>query len=309
MSNSTKGILLACLTALMWGVLAIALKVALNYIDSYTIVWWRFAASFVMLVIYFAFSRPQALLILKRPPILLLLGGFLLGFNFLGFQQGVEFAGPAVSQVIIQAGPVALALTGFLFFKEAINPVRIAGFILAVIGFYFFYRQQMQLDQYDMFSLRKGILWTFFGAAAWTGFAIINKVLVKRISSIQINLIIYGVPSLLYIPLVDFQSLFMAHSFWIWLLFLFLALNTVLAYGALSLALKYIEANRISFIVAMNPIITFIILELMLALNIYWFDSPPMVPAAYIGAIMVLVGVALAVGVTKIKRFRFKRGS
>ncbi|TCO10783.1 DMT family transporter [Natronoflexus pectinivorans] len=306
MKDSTKGILLACLSALMWGLLAIALKIALNYTDSYTIVWWRFAASFFILTFFYLFRSPRSLRVLKNPPKILLLGGVLLGINFYGFQQGIEHAGPAVSQVIIQAGPVNLALIGFIIFKEKINFVRITGFLLAATGFYFFYHQQMQVMPDGGGTLRIGALWTFAGALAWTGYAIINKIMVKRMAPMQINLIIYGIPALLFIPFADFQTLFVLKSPIVWLLFLFLALNTILAYGGLSIALKYTEANRISMIVTLNPIITFIILEILLLMNVHWFESPPMAPMAYIGALMVLGGVALAVGARKVQ-WKWKR--
>jgi drug/metabolite transporter (DMT)-like permease len=300
MTHSTKGILLAATTAIMWGVLAIALKIALNYIDSYTIVWWRFTASFLTLAVFMGIRNPRSLNILKRPPWLLLLAGLLLGINFIGFQQGVFYSGPAVTQIIIQAGPVLLALTGFLFFKEVVTTVRITGFILAAIGFFFFYQAQLE-SLPSKTDLQTGVLWTLIGALTWTGYAIINKVMVRKTPPMQVNLILYGLPMLLYIPLADFGALFQFHSVAIWLLFLFLAFNTLLAYGSLSMALKYTEANKISIIVTLNPIITFILLEILLWGNVHWFDSPAMAPLAYVGAIIVLAGAVLAVGARKRK--------
>lgn len=300
MTNSTKGILLATTTAIMWGVLAIALKVALNYIDSYTIVWWRFTASFLTLALFMGLRNPRSLLILRRPPWQLLLAGLLLGINFIGFQQGVYYSGPAVTQIIIQAGPILLALTGFLFFKEAVTPVRVAGFILAAVGFFFFYHSQLD-SLPSKTALQMGVLWTVVGAVTWTAYAIINKIMVRNTPPMQVNLILYGLPMLLYIPLADFGALFQPHTIAIWLLFLFLAFNTLLAYGSLSMALKYTEANKISIIVTLNPIITFILLELLLWGNVHWFDSPAMAPLAYVGAVIVLIGAVMAVGARKRK--------
>lgn len=299
MSDSTKGLLLAILSALMWGLLAIALKVALNYTDSFTIVWWRFSASFLVLVLWFLFRSPQSLRILRRPPRLLLLAAVLLGINFIGFQQGIHYAGPAVSQVIIQAGPVNLALVGFIFFHEQISRIRLTGFIVAAFGFFFFYYQQVQGVSYAAREFTFGVIWTLIGALSWTGYAVINKILVRKIPPMQVNLVLYGLPMLFFLPMADLSSLFQAHSLAVWLLFLFLALNTLIAYGGLSMALKYIEANRISMIVTLNPIITFLLLELLLHLNVKWFDSLPMAPLAYVGAVLVLGGAVMAIGFHK----------
>ncbi len=299
MTDSAKGLLLAGAAALMWGLLAIALKAALNFVDSYTIVWWRFAASFFFLFGFFIIKRPRSLVILKKPPPLLLLAGFLLGINFIGFMQGINYAGPAVSQVIIQAGAITLALVGFVFFKESITALKTAGFLLALAGFIFFYYYQLKGVEVGGTGLKTGILWTLLGAWSWTGYAILNKILVRKVEPSQVNLILYGLPMLMFLPFANFSSLFAPHSFGVWMLLVFLALNTIVAYGSLSKALKFTEANKISIIITLNPIITFVLLEILLWLNVHWFDSPPMAPLAYIGAVMVLGGAILAIGIRK----------
>lgn len=297
MTNSTKGLLYATTTATLWGTLAIVLKVALNYFDPYTIVWWRFAMAFFVLVVYFAVKRSGYFVILKRPPLKLLLAGLFLGVNYIGFMQGVHHTGPAVTQVMIQVGPLTLALTGFLFFKESLTPLRTFGFLLAILGFSFFYFQQLQRLIGETDLLNRGVLWILIGAWAWTGYAVLNKVLVRTIPSIQINLVLYGVPALLFIPFVDFQSLLAIDSWWAFGILLFMGANTLIAYGSLSLALKYAEANKISIIITVNPVITFILMEIILWFDVSWFNVPPVGILAYIGAVMVLLGAILAIGV------------
>lgn len=300
MQSSTKGLLYATVTASLWGILAIALKVALNYFDPYTVVWWRFAMAFTVLLVYFAVKRPAYLRIIKRPPWKLLLAGLLLGTNYIGFMQGVYHAGPVVTQVMIQAGPLTLALVGIVFFKERVSRLRLFGFLLAIVGFAFFYYQQLQRFLSEADSLRVGVLWILLAAWSWTGYAVLNKILVKRIPTLQINLVLYGVPALLFIPLANFEVLVSAFSSpWLILLLLFMGGNTVVAYGALSLALKYAEANKISMIITVNPVITFLLLEALLWLNVSWLDVPAMSWPAYLGAFIVLTGALLAIGVVK----------
>ncbi len=297
MTDSTKGLLYAITTASLWGTLAIVLKISLNYFDPYTIVWWRFTMAFCVLAVWFLIRKPEHLRILQNPPFKLLLAGFLLGINYIGFMQGVHFTGPAVTQVMIQVGPITLAFTGFLFFKEKLSWLRGAGFILAIIGFGFFYYQQLQrlIGVSDL--LNQGVLWILMGAWAWTGYAVLNKILVKTIPSSQINLVLYGVPAILFVPLADFSSFVVIESVWLILILLFMGGNTLAAYDALSLALKYTEANKISIIIIANPVITFIILEILLWADVSWFDVPPVNILSYIGAVMVLIGAVMAIGV------------
>ena len=295
MSNSTKGILLACTCAFMWAVLAIALKLALEYVDSYTIVWWRFLFSFVVILVIMFFKERSKIAIVKRPPFLLILAGIMLGFNFIGFQQGVNFSGPAVAQIIIQLGAISFALVGFLFFKEKINRIKIIGFILALIGFVLFYYKQIG-DTSAAPRMNLGIIWLVIGGLTWAAFAVLNKILIKKITPLQINLFLYGIPTLMFLPFADFKALFAPHSIVGWLILIFVAANTIISYGSLSIALKYIEANKTSMIIILNPIITIIILELLLWLNVSWFEVPAMQTIAYVGAGLVLLGAVLATG-------------
>lgn len=305
MTDSSKGLLYAATTASLWGALAIVLKIALNFFDPYTIVWFRFTMAFSVLAIWFLIKKPGYFKILKRPPLKLLFAGFLLGVNYIGFMQGVNYTGPAVTQVMIQVGPITLAFTGFLFFKEKLSWIRGAGFLLAIIGFAFFYYQQLQRLIGTTDGLNQGILWILIGAWAWTGYAILNKILVKTIPSAQINLVLYGVPALLFIPLADFSSMASIDSIWPVLILLFMGGNTLVAYGALSLALKYTEANKISIIITANPVITFIILEILLWSDVSWFDVPGVNILSYVGAFLVLLGAVMAIGVfSKTKRIK-----
>ncbi|MCU4174697.1 DMT family transporter [Carboxylicivirga sp. N1Y90] len=297
MQNQTKGVLLAGTTAILWGVLAIALKVSLKHFDAYTVVWFRFFVASIILAGYFAIKQPELLKIYKKPPWMMLLAAVLLGGNYIGYMQGVNYAGPAVTQVVIQAGPVLLGLIGFLFFKESINALRALGFGIAAIGFILFYVYQLNAAIADKDELIKGVAWILFAACSWTGYAVVNKRLVTKWPPHQINLIVFGLPVLLFLPLVNFSQFAMPHEPWVWLLMVALGLNTVVAYGTLSASFKYAEANRISIVITMNPIITFLLLEVLLLMDTQWFPIKEVPFMAYVGAALVLVGAILAVGI------------
>ena len=301
MSDSTKGILLASVAAMMWAVLAIALKMALHYIDSYTIVWWRFTFSFSIILIIMLFKKPSSLKIVKKPPVFLILAGVLLGFNFIGYQEGVHYSGPAVSQIIIQLGAITFALVGFLFFKEPVNKIKISGFLLALVGFGIFFYQQISAKIDVPVNMKLGIIWLLIGSWTWTGYAVMNKILAKKVTILQINLFLYGIPMLMFLPFADFKALFAPHTLGVWLIFIFVALNTIISYGSLSMAMKYTEANKTGMIIILNPVITLIILEVMLWLDVNWIEIHPVSLIAYIGAALILTGAFLATG-TKVKK-------
>lgn len=297
--NQLKGLIFAAITATLWGFLAVALKIALKYFDAYTIVWFRFFIAFNVLLLYYLFVKPSYLKILYKPPWLLIIAAILLSYNYLGFMQGVNYAGPGVTQVLIQAGAISLGLVGIIFFKEKITLIRGIGFGIAGFGFELFYYQQLKELILNVSDLNRGVIWILTAAFSWTGYAIIFKVLVKKWPTQQLNIFLYALPVLLFIPLVDFSVFHNHYPWYIWVLMVFLGLNTVIAYGSLSMAFKYADANRISIVITLNPIITFLILEALLYYNINWIEITPFSVISYIGALLVIFGAILAVGLKK----------
>ena len=122
----------------MWGVLAIALKVASKAIDSPTIVWFRFSLAFSGMAIWALFNDPKALKILYKPSLILVISTLMLAWNYIGFMWGVQYTTPGNAQVAVQTGQVVLAIFGVVFFKEKLSLVQGLGFLLALIGFGFF---------------------------------------------------------------------------------------------------------------------------------------------------------------------------
>ncbi len=301
MSNNLKGIIYAGITAICFGFLAIMLKVAVQKVEPETIVWFRFVISFAILASWQTYRNPQSLKILVKPPLLLVIAALGLSWNYMGFMLGVHYTSPSNAQLIIQSGTISLALAGFIFFKEKIRKWQIGGFILAGIGFVLFYQEQIKLmigieDRYNL-----GVMFTFTSAMAWAIYAILQKSMLTKYSPASLNLFLFGFPSLLYLPFVNFASL--ANLGWIWwALIISLGLNTFIAYTSLAMALRYTEANKVSIIVLLNPMITFITMGILAWLNVSWVENERFSVFSLIGAAIVLAGAILVVG----KPFRKK---
>lgn len=298
-----KGILYACVAATSWAFLAIALEVATRYLDSLSIVFLRFAVAFSVLSIILLLRRPAAFRILRTLPILAVIAGAMLGANYFGFMQGLHLTTPGTAQVIIQFGPVSLALIGIFLYKEKLRPVQVLGFLVAIVGFILFYYDKLLyfVEQEDIFN--QGVLFIFFGAFTWVVYAILQKGLVKKHAPQSLNLIIYLVPALIFAPAADFAKL-ITFDTWVYFLLAFLGINTLIAYGALAEAFKRVEANTISIIITLNPIITFTAMEIFEALGATWISGEPMALAGIIGATVFFSGAVLVVGIPKKRKDR-----
>jgi drug/metabolite transporter (DMT)-like permease len=110
----------------------------------------------------------------------------------------------------------------------------------------------------------------------------------------QLNLLLFGVPIVLLMPFVHFQE-FSGFDTRTWLLFVFLGINTLVAYGCLAEAFKYIEANKVSMIITLNPVITFITMAILGAMQVEWIAHENFSGYSIAGALLVLSGALLVI--------------
>lgn len=298
MQNHTKGIIYASITAFFWGFLAIALKIAVREIEPVTVVWFRFLIAFVLLAIWQITTNPSAFLIIRKPPLLLILAALGLTWNYMGYMLGIHYTTPSNAQLFIQTGPIMLAVAGFVFFKEKVNRNQLFGFAVAIIGLSFFYRDQLTafFESRNLYNV--GVGFTLSGALAWATYAISQKQLVSKYPVESLNLFLFGIPALVYIPFVNFAPLAEMHWTW-WLLLLFLGMNTFIAYTCLAKALKYTEANKVSVIIIVNPIITFVTMGILTEINVWWIAHERFSLVTIFGASLVISGAVLVSKKTK----------
>ncbi len=289
-----KGVLLACTTALFWGFLAIILKYTVAFVHPYSIVWIRYFIAFLAMSVWFLITDKKKLNIIIRPPVLLLLAAFFLAMNYIGYMQGVTFSGPENAQILIQLGPILLAVAGIIFFHERLSFRQFCGFLIAGLGLLLFFRDQFNHALVSKSNYRISVTYIVFAAVSWSIYAIFQKKLVRTWPSQQLNLVIFGLPVLLFLPFVNFSD-FVNLSFYKWLILLFLGMNTIIAYGAFAACLKYIEANKASIIITLNPIITFLVMALLTRLDVKWITHENITMAGFGGAAFVLTGAILAI--------------
>ncbi len=294
MRDQTKGLLYAGLTALLWGFLAIALKVSLSDLNPVSVVWFRFTVAFVILAIVLFFTGNLRRKSLKRPPWPIFVAAAFLGFNYLGFITGLSYTTPSNAQVFIQIGPVSLAFAGIFIFREKLNWKHAAGFILLLAGFTLFYSEQAGEPAVATAGYTKGIILVILGGLSWAVFSVIQKTLVRKWDPNFLNLMIYGFCSLMFLPFVEFDKFPTLHA-GDWLLLIFLGLNTLLAYGSLALALKYAEANKISVIITLNPVITFIAMAILAEASVTWIAPEHFTTLSIAGAAIVFTGASIVI--------------
>lgn len=294
----SKGIFYSCAAALMWAVLAIALKVSSNSLDSATIVFFRFLLAFIILLIYMLIRYPHEVKILFKPPWMLVLGSTALAWNFFGYMQGVYVTTPINAQIYIQMGPVLFALGGIFIYKERITWIHIVGFLIVITGYFLFYFEQMGASNANGPLYLHGVLLLLSAGASWAVYAILQKFLVNQYTPNQLNLFIFGFCALLFLPFTKRASLqhLPVND---WLLLIHHGLNTIFAYGSIALAIKYMEANKVSLIITLNPVVTVLIMVFLAEIGVTWIAPEHFSVLSIVGATLALSGAAFVVFFTR----------
>ncbi|MBN3921758.1 DMT family transporter [Nostoc sp. NMS4] len=292
------GLALSLLTVSLWGILPIALAISLQVLDIYTIIWFRFLVSFILLAVYLGIrgKLPKLEQLRFASGKLLAIATIFLGINYFLFTQGLVLTSPANAQVLIQLSSLLLGLGGLVVFKERYRLSEWIGVSVMICGYFLFFHEQLTnlITAHSTYILGSVVI--ALAATAWAIYALAQKQLLQSLSSTSIMLIIYGGCALLFTPLAKIKSLFILDAFHLGIL-IFCALNTLIAYGAFAESLQHWEASRVSAVLALAPIVTLISVAVVSVIAPDWTLSENFTFIAIFGAGLVVTGsVAIALG-------------
>ena len=324
MTPFSKGISFAVVTALCWAVLAIILKYALHFASPGTIVWFRMLCAATLMNLYFVIRRPQTYKkIISNAPLALIIAAIFLSFNYFGYMNGLAFTSASNAQIVVQIGPLLLALVGVFYFKESMVPAQWLGVVLAVLGFFFFDWDQgrtamtLHSSSGGLYKYILGTAWIAAGGVAWALFATIQKKIMAqrpdptghdtknetKLNPQEVNLLIFTVCAVALLPLARFSELspFRPDAFtpWDWVILFILGLNTIIAYGSFAEAIHRIPASYVSLVITMNPLITILLVGLIAEFGLHFISPEPIHWRGYLGAALVVGGVATTVSLRR----------
>ena len=283
------GLLLALGTAIMWGTLPVALHQVAPTIGPATSTFFRFFISALLLTPYLLITRQiNNQHKLKTPKLLImtLIAGLLLTGNYGFYVLGLERTSAEATQVMIQLAPMLLLLAGLWLFKEKFTLIQWLGFISFILGLLLFFERQIGQLLIEFGDYGLGLLFIILSASFWTGYAIIQKYLLNDFRSSETMLILYWIGSLVFLPLSDFATLGQLNALQRAAL-LFCGLNTLIAYGCFAEAMAHLEASRVSAIIAIAPLFTIAIAQLI---PLSGMPIEPLTGLTILGAILVVGG-------------------
>jgi drug/metabolite transporter (DMT)-like permease len=299
--NWRLGLALSLITVFLWGILPLALAVALQALDVYTVTWFRFLGSFVLLAVYLAvrgqLPTPDKL---RLTPLNLLAIAILgLAINYLLFVQGLAQTSPSSAEVLIQLAPVLMGLGALVIFKERYTLRQWVGLGILTLGFALFFHAQLKalITAPTTYLVGSGLL--VVASFSWAAYSLAQKQLLQRLPSSNIMLLIYGSCAILFSPFATPLQILSLSPIQLGML-IFCALNTLIAYGAFAEALAHWEASKVSAVLALAPIVTLISMWAVSSFMPTLIAPERITVLGVVGAVLVVTGsMAIALGKKK----------
>ena len=288
-----RGILLSLVTALLWGVLPIFLKITLQGFHAGTISWFRFVFAFLLLAGILQWKEHKPLDILRKPPWMGIVGGACLSANYYWVTVAVDLSGPSNMAVLIQTASIFLVLVGVFVFHEHLTLRQVLGMFVAGVGLFLFFHDQQSriLETGDYFYANFLIV---LAALVWVGYMVSQRFLSRQYGAQSLNLLVYAVATLTLIGGVEWAD-FTRAGLTAWLSLIFCGFNTLLAYGTLAEAVKYIPLALISVIISLNPLITLWGMKILPEIGFAGLQTDPVGSLGYFGGAVAVTGVVLVV--------------
>jgi drug/metabolite transporter (DMT)-like permease len=282
---------LAAATMLLWASLPVALDISLEVLDPFTLSWFRFLAAGIVLGTGLALSGRlhRYARLSRRGWTLLAVAALGLTCNYVLYLVGLAHTSPGNIQVIIQLGPLFLALGAMAFYGERYTPLQWMGFVALVLGLGIFFRDQLAVLAGSIGTYAFGVFMIVLAAATWACYALAQKQVLVELASPLIMLFIYVTAVVLLLPLATPSQLLQLdriHG----AAAAYCALNTLLAYSAFAEALNHWQASRVGAVLALTPLGTLMVVAMLSRAWPAFVRPESMTVIGVAGALIVVIG-------------------
>jgi drug/metabolite transporter (DMT)-like permease len=277
----------ASLAVISWGASFVATKFALRDVQPVTIVWLRFAMGLVILGAA-VIARKQ--LALPRWKDLAYFA--LLGFIGITFHQWLQSTGLLTAQAsttawIVTTSPIFIALLGWLFLKEKMGWLRVAGIALAFVGVLLVVSKGNFASLVIGGAITIGDILIMISAPNWAVFSVLSRYSLKHHPAALMmfyvmlfgwlfsSVLFFSGPGLSDIPRLTLDG-------WMGVAFLGIFCSG-LAYIFYYDALHALPASQVGVFIYLEPLVTVVVAAILL--------GEPLLVASLVGGAVILLGV------------------
>ena len=290
-ANWRLGFTMALTTAVLWGMLPIALKVVLTGMDAWTITWWRLAASMIGLGAFLAWRGQLPRLRDAGRAGLMLLGVALVTLiaNYILYLVALDHTTPSVAQVVIQLAPLLLLLGGVFVFHERFAARQWFGFVVLGGGLALFFNHRLPELARPTEGLGLGVILMVAAAVSWAIYGLAQKQLLLHFTARQVLWMLYVGASIALLPTATPAAILNLDGMQVGML-AFCCANTLIAYGAFGEALHYWDVSRVSAVLSTAPLFTIGSMWLIERLGLGLLAPEGLNTLSIVGAMAVVAG-------------------
>ena len=294
-SFSYIGIISLIFAMLIWASSFIALKLAMQDVEPYTVIFFRMIIAslcfiyFIKSFLKYEFSR-------RDIKYILLLAFFEPCLYFIFEAKAIQFTTASQVGMITSLMPVITAMAAGYFLKEIITKQLLLGSLIAIAGVVW-----LSLQSTTSVSAPNPMLGNFFEFLAMVcgaGYTIVARYLANRYSALFITAIQVFIGAIFFFPffLYEFYTTDFNFSMTSILCVLYLGIVVTLAgYGLYNYALTKIEASKAAVFVYLIPVFTLILAFLILNEKLSFVEL--------VASVIILIGVFISeVPIDKLKK-------
>lgn len=248
-AGSGRGYLLVFLAAVLWGLIGLVAKVALDAgLEPLEISFWRALLSGSAFVAHAAVRRK---LRLKRGRDLAALIAFaLVGVTL--FYPALTFAidagGISLAVILLYSAPAFVAVLAFLLLKEPLTPGKVVLVIVATAGIIL-----VALSGGDGVNVTAlSVTWGLTAGLAYSSYYLFGKWALARYDPVTIYAFIQPIGALCLLPFVRFHAWTPTAALALVLMAVF---STYIAYLAYYNGLRHVEASRAVLVATVEPVV------------------------------------------------------
>lgn len=216
-------------------------------------------------------------------PQLILCGVLWFGLYHLFLNSGERRVDAGTASMLVNVGPILIAILAGLVLKEGFPPMLFAGCAVAFGGV-----ALIGLASSNRATTTAGVLLCLAAAAAYAPAAIAQKIVLRKLSALQTVFLCCLIGTVFFLPwsaqLVDEAEGASAGSIW-WLVYLGV-LPTAVGFVTWAFALSRTDAGRLGAL-------TYLVPPISILLGWLWLGETP-AALAYLGGALCLGGVALS---------------
>lgn len=256
-SNWKAGLLLALVTASLWGFLPIIMKGAIHDFDPFTATWFRFAGGVTVFGLWLLIRQPAYLVpkLTGNHRWMLPLAVLCMSGNFSLLTWSLSYQSPSITQTVLQIGPPLVFLGGAFIFRERIGWLQWLGFCCILPGLALFFNTKLADVVSGKSPMTIGVLMITISALCFASYSLLQKTMITRVR--PETTLFWGLAGgvVILLPFAHPSQLLDASPVAICLLMAAIV-NTFLPFFCYGEALRIWDTSRVGAIVAMPPVIT-----------------------------------------------------